>query len=430
MMALQSRVAHGSAAAHIRVAIRSILAVLTLTIGALLTAAPAANAQVVTAVEYRNAAVNHYFVTVLPNEIAALDGGAFGGVWQRTGYTFDVWAGPGSGRSAVCRFFAPMYDSHFYGRPEECVLLQTAPMYTSIWESEGVVFYLQIPTAANPDCGPAATTLYRLFNDGQGDAPNHRYTTSLAVVAAMKAQGWVPEGVGDPAISACLPLQTLVEPKSANGVWTGTTSLNETATFIVETDGTFYGTLVNPGASTESAIIYGKADVDGGRFDASATSIPVATKDETHEFPSAVAVSGTFTPHETLQITLSGTSGARTLDAAYQAGSDAPPSVAALAGSYAGFSGHAGGRQEGGIILQPDGTFAGSNPACSFAGTLVPRSDLYAFDYTIRSTIGTCIFGDRAVAGIAYQAPGSKRLLGAAQFLGSPDLYYLLMTKP
>ena len=38
--------------------------------------------------------------------------------------------------------------------------------------------------------------LYRLYNDGMGGAPNHRYTTSLTVRAAMIEAGWIPEGSG------------------------------------------------------------------------------------------------------------------------------------------------------------------------------------------------------------------------------------------
>jgi hypothetical protein len=58
---------------------------------------PAAVAQTQTAVEYYYAAWDQYFVTSSPDEIAALDGGAFGGVCQRTGQTFTVWSQPVGG---------------------------------------------------------------------------------------------------------------------------------------------------------------------------------------------------------------------------------------------------------------------------------------------------------------------------------------------
>lgn len=47
--------------------------------------------------------------------------------------------------------------------------------------------------------------VYRLFNNGQGGAPNHRYTTSLDTRASMISQGWVPEGAGTIGVIACVP---------------------------------------------------------------------------------------------------------------------------------------------------------------------------------------------------------------------------------
>jgi hypothetical protein len=75
-----------------------------------------------------------YFVTSSPDEIAALDGGAFdlfGGqfAWQRTGETFDVWSGPESGALPTCRFFKPaFYPEHVYTPYEaECAAMQANP---------------------------------------------------------------------------------------------------------------------------------------------------------------------------------------------------------------------------------------------------------------------------------------------------------------
>ncbi len=398
-------------------------------VASVLLAAPIASAQVVTAVEYYNASLNHYFVTVLPNEVGILDGGGLGGAWKRTGYTFDVWPGPGPGRSGICRFFSETYDTHFYARPEECDALKTDPKYTPYWTFEAVVFDLVIPEAATPSCGTGATKLYRLYNSGQGGGPNHRYTASQKVVASMHAQGWVSEGVGVDVISACLPLQTPVEPKSAAGVWTGSTSLNEPATVIVETDGTFYILIHAPGSTTETVIVYGKADVDSGQFTANATSIPVATEDETGGVARPIAVDGTYASQATLHLAMPDTAGSRVLDAGFDAGSDLPVGVAGLAGSYVGFTGHAGGRITANFAMQADGTFIGGNDACNFAGSLAPRVDVSVYDFTIRATSRTCIFGQGPISGIAFIAPGSNRLLGAAQFIGSSDLFYLVMTK-
>src|SRR5262245_3116095 len=52
------------------------------------TGADTCAAQMQVAVEYHYAAWDYYFVTSFPDEIAFLDGGAFGGNWKRTGQTF------------------------------------------------------------------------------------------------------------------------------------------------------------------------------------------------------------------------------------------------------------------------------------------------------------------------------------------------------
>src|SRR5215831_9464216 len=57
------------------------------------------------AIEYYRADWDFYFVTAFPNEIAALDGGAFGGVWKRTGHNFNVWTDASAGGLPTCRFF-------------------------------------------------------------------------------------------------------------------------------------------------------------------------------------------------------------------------------------------------------------------------------------------------------------------------------------
>jgi hypothetical protein len=43
------------------------------------------------------------------------------------------------------------------------------------------------------------------MRDGQGAAPNHRYTIVLAARAQTIAAGWVPEGYGDIGVIMCAP---------------------------------------------------------------------------------------------------------------------------------------------------------------------------------------------------------------------------------
>src|SRR3954447_15418018 len=82
-------------------------------------------AALVDAIEFYNASLDHYFVTISPDEISKLDTGFFVG-WQRTGLNFKVIdpASPTAGDTPVCRFYgtpAAGLDSHFYAAlPSEC----------------------------------------------------------------------------------------------------------------------------------------------------------------------------------------------------------------------------------------------------------------------------------------------------------------------
>ena len=158
----------------------------------------------VDAVEYYYSAWNFYFETAFPDEIAALDGGAFGGAWQRTGQTFKVWPQATGSASATCRFFSTAFapkSSHFYTPfANECAIVKTE----SAWQYEAIAFYIQLADA-NGLCPPGTIPLYRLYNNGMGGAPNHRYTTSVTVFNQMIAQGWLFEGNGNTKVFACVP---------------------------------------------------------------------------------------------------------------------------------------------------------------------------------------------------------------------------------
>jgi hypothetical protein len=157
------------------------------------------------AVEYYYAAWNYYFVTAFPDEIAALDGGAFGGAWQRTGQAFAVWTQSDGVDSPTCRFFSTIFaprSSHFYTPyAAECASLIAGVG----WQFEAVAFYLQLPDA-NGLCPSGTVPVYRLYNNGMGGAPNHRYTTSITTLDQMIAAGWVFEGNGNTRVFACVPL--------------------------------------------------------------------------------------------------------------------------------------------------------------------------------------------------------------------------------
>src|SRR5512143_1064764 len=157
-----------------------------------------------TAVEYYHAGYGQYFVTASPHEAAALDAGVFPG-WGRTGESFGVLDLDTAGAANVCRFwsgqtFAPK-SSHFYTPFDgECAIVKGNPG----WLFEGDVFAVMLPDPAGA-CAAETVPLYRLYNNGQGGAPNHRYTTRLTTRSERVVQGWVPEGSGIGVIG-CVPL--------------------------------------------------------------------------------------------------------------------------------------------------------------------------------------------------------------------------------
>jgi hypothetical protein len=159
-------------------------------------------------VEYLHGGYGHYFMTADELEIAALDANEGSG-WRRTGHRFNAFDSAGASLVPVCRFwsyqtFAPK-SSHFYTPyAAECDQLRGS----AAWYFERTAFYLALPAGlpAGATCGPDTRPLYRAYNNGQGGAPNHRYTTDAAVLDVMLAQGWTMEGERDTRVFACVPL--------------------------------------------------------------------------------------------------------------------------------------------------------------------------------------------------------------------------------
>jgi serine protease len=148
-------------------------------------------------VEYFNAGFGHYFMTADADEIAGLDAGAFGGAFVRTGRQFSAWNAPATDTVPVCRFFTTpgtfgAKSSHFYtANPVECEGLKQNPN----WIYEKIAFHIRVP--AGGACPAGTTAVHRMYNNGQTAAPNHRFTTDLALYTQFTTtMNWYPEGIG------------------------------------------------------------------------------------------------------------------------------------------------------------------------------------------------------------------------------------------
>jgi len=163
------------------------------------------------AIEFYQAAFDHYFVaTETQADVIALDSAVIPG-WSRTARTFPVFPLATPGTSPVCRFFsgqtyAPR-SSHFYTPyAAECASLKQG----NVWQYEGDSFGLGLPLGSEGQrtCPTGMGPLYRVYNNGMGGAPNHRYTIESNVLNAMIAQGWTMEGEAQTKVFACVPAQS------------------------------------------------------------------------------------------------------------------------------------------------------------------------------------------------------------------------------
>ena len=157
----------------------------------------------VTAVEFYNASLDHYFVTHVAGEIALLDAGTTTRGWVRTGQSFNVWTSAQPGSSPVCRYYIPpgKGDSHFYGRgAAECDATGAAnPTFVN---EDPQFFHVMLPVAGV--CPAGTRNVYRAFSN-RLDA-NHRYSVDPAIRDQMVARGWVAEGDGPDLVVMCAPL--------------------------------------------------------------------------------------------------------------------------------------------------------------------------------------------------------------------------------
>lgn len=159
------------------------------------------------ATEFHDKAFDHYFHTADEVETRLLLDGLFRDDWLRSFQFFRVWTAPGPGRLPVSRFFSTQWapkSSHFYTANQDernKLVAGTIPG----WQLEADAVYYIMLADGNGNCAAGTVALYRLFNDGQGGAPNHRLTTDRATRDALRAQGWTPEGQGPDAVYGCVP---------------------------------------------------------------------------------------------------------------------------------------------------------------------------------------------------------------------------------
>lgn len=168
--------------------------------------APLRSATEVQVLEFRRGE-GDYFLSVDPDEIAALDEGRIPG-WSRTGEAFLAYAVESAiepNTAPVCRFFGRAeagQHSHFFSAyADECAAVAAWLPNEWLLESSNV-FIVALPDAADGSCAPGDVPVYRLYNNDRA-AVEHRYTTSRAIQSQMISAGWLAEGFGPAAVAMC-----------------------------------------------------------------------------------------------------------------------------------------------------------------------------------------------------------------------------------
>jgi hypothetical protein len=116
--------------------------------------------QVLAAIEFYHAALDHYFITSDVMEIADLDNGVHAG-WIRTGQSFNVFAPAKSGGmgNPVCRFYglpSAGLDSHFSTvDANECAAIPTK--FNGAWTLESADAFDVAPPPTDFECPSASS---------------------------------------------------------------------------------------------------------------------------------------------------------------------------------------------------------------------------------------------------------------------------------
>ena len=380
------------------------------------------------AIEYYHAGLVHYFVTADLDEIAGLDAHVyppvFGGNWERTGQSFSAQTARSSGNVPVCRFFGAFgaKSSHFYtADPVECAGL-TARFPN--WQFENLAFYLPLPDASGT-CPSGTAPIYRMYNNGQGGAPNHRFTTDLATRLDFVANhGWIQEGTGPMGVAMCSPQAPTAG--TAEGIWIGSTAAQSLIEAFVLDDGTYYFLYSLPNSYNIGGMIQGHGVSVEGSFDtADARDFSVSGRGVT-----MAALAADYVSKSSLDGNLTFSLGSTSFATDYQATYEQPASLAAASGTYQGLAGTATGIQPITLTASPNGAIVGSAFDCMFNATAAPRGSVNIFNLSITFNGGGCLFGTSTLVGFAYYDAATGQLLAFGVNASRTDSILFIGARP
>ncbi len=259
------------------------------------------------------------------------------------------------------------------------------------------------------------------FAFSSGNAGNFTYTINgVTQTKAITREIFTPPG------TVCQEVQAA---SAVKGLWVGKTSVNEAVLALITQDGTYYMLYSMPGTTGDAGVLQGSSTSVNGKFASQGgMTFQIANLAETGASGYDTAVNGDYVPQSSLQLTVSSSLGTRTLAATYVAGSETPPSLADVAGSYVGKTGHAGGEVRATFTVDTSGNIVATNVYCTIHGTISPLPSLNAFTFTVQPN-ANCIFGTDPTPGVLYYDVAMHRLHGFLQFSDRADQFYLIGDK-
>jgi hypothetical protein len=200
---------------------------------------------------------------------------------------------------------------------------------------------------------------------------------------------------------------------TAEGLWNGTTGTGRTIAGLVLDNGGYWFIYTAVGNNT---VIAGAVQGNGASSFGKFTSTNGVDFNLEGLGINDFSFSGTYTAKSQIGGTLTYTGGStNTLSGMYSTDYDLTPSLATVAGTYAGSAATAGGVEAATVTIASGGAITGSSASgCSFTGaaTVHPKGNVY--DITVTFNGGICSNRTGTVTGVAYYVASSKELVSAA----------------
>jgi len=205
-----------------------------------------------------------------------------------------------------------------------------------------------------------------------------------------------------------------VPATSAEGLWSGSTSISRTVTSIVLENGTYWMLPVPTISAPNASFVQGTggslngvfSSSDGIDFNLAGPGISNATVSANYVAKQSFTGSVSY-PNQNQSFTFT---------SLYNADYEQTPSVTAIIGNYAGVISMTGNNDLATLAVSFDGVVVGTGltSGCQFVGTVLPRArgNLYVVLGAFRG--GACANDASAVTGIGYFDSSAKRLHLAA----------------